>query len=371
MSKRPLLLLGILHLLTHNSPAASRILSGNNSGSSANSAGYGYSFNASSSFTAVHAFTVLPKFQSRYVNFGGDGTARVNYPYTSLHTSTVIHTTTSTGTRTRTRTHNRSLTRSTMLKESNESNASHQKSGMTSMRPSHSNGNSHAGKPHTHTARTGTTSHAHRLSAGNTSIHGNSSNGNSNSNSATVNSNSNIKINIKNTNNHTRKRVQMHLHRPVRILHQNSLSQNNNQNNNHHHHLDMHTGMSTRLGISSGLTFDDGDQLLVSAQKPLGILLEEREPGDNDNYNDYHNSLTGAGIGTVADTGTDDDDLQWGCIVSQVVQGGAADRAGVREGDVLVAVQNADVANASFEEVMDRIGNAPRIVNLRFWRKVR
>ena len=360
MSKRPLLLLGILHLLTHNSPAASRILSGNNSGSSANSAGYGYSSNAGSSFTAVHAFAILPKFQSRY------GT--VNSPFSSLHTSAVIHTTTSTGTRKRT--HNRSLTRSTMLKESNKSNASHQKSGMTSMRPSHSNGNSHAGKPHTHTARSGTTSHAHRLSASNTIIHGNSSNGNSNSNSATVNSNSNIKI-IKNTNNHTRKRVQMHLHRPVRILHQNSLSHNNNQNNNHRHHLDMHTGMSTRLGISSGLTFDDGDQLLVSAQKPLGILLEEREPGDNDNYNDYYNSLTSAGIDTIAGAGTDDDDLQWGCIVSQVIQGGAADRAGVREGDVLVAVQNANVANASFEEVMERIGNAPRIVNLRFWRKVR
>jgi S1-C subfamily serine protease len=107
----------------------------------------------------------------------------------------------------------------------------------------------------------------------------------------------------------------------------------------------MHTGMSTRLGISSGLTFDDGDQLLVSAQKPLGILLEEREPGyKSNNYNDYYNSLTGVGIATL--TGTDDDDLQWGCILLQVIQGGTADRAGVREGDVLVAVQNADVANA-------------------------
>ena len=127
-----------------------------------------------------------PKFQSRYVNFGGDGIACVNYPYTSLHTSTVIHTR---------RTYSRSLTRSTMLKESNESNVvSHQKSGMTSLRPSHSNGNSHAGKPRTHTARTGTTIHAHRLSAGNTSIHENSSNGNSYSNSATVNIATSISI---------------------------------------------------------------------------------------------------------------------------------------------------------------------------------
>jgi hypothetical protein len=52
MSKRALLLLGILRLLTYNSPAASRIISGNNSGSSANSAGYDYGSNANSSFTA-------------------------------------------------------------------------------------------------------------------------------------------------------------------------------------------------------------------------------------------------------------------------------------------------------------------------------
>mmetsp|Transcript_16150 Transcript_16150/g.19737 ORF Transcript_16150/g.19737 Transcript_16150/m.19737 type:complete len:207 (+) Transcript_16150:297-917(+) len=96
---------------------------------------------------------------------------------------------------------------------------------------------------------------------------------------------------------------------------------------------------NTHLQISSGLTFDDGDQLLVSAQKPLGIILEERK--------------------------------EKGCIVLSVVGGGAAEKAGVREGDLLVAVQNVDVGSSSFEEVMSRICSAPKVVNLRFWRRER
>jgi hypothetical protein len=108
----------------------------------------------------------------------------------------------------------------------------------------------------------------------------------------------------------------------------------------------------TKLQISSGLTFDDGDQLLVSAQKPLGILLEER--GDSSSIDGKNSS-----------------DLHMGCIVSELTPGGAAEKAGVKEGDLLVAVQNVDVGNASFEEVMQRIGDAPRVVNLRFWRKER
>jgi hypothetical protein len=95
----------------------------------------------------------------------------------------------------------------------------------------------------------------------------------------------------------------------------------------------------TQLQISTGLTFDDGDQLLVSTQKPLGMVLEERE--------------------------------EKGCFVVSVVKDGAADRAGVKPGDLLVAVQNADVGYSEFEEVMTRIINAPKVVNLRFWRRER
>lgn len=97
--------------------------------------------------------------------------------------------------------------------------------------------------------------------------------------------------------------------------------------------------LNTKLQISSGLTFDDGDQLLVSAQKPLGMVLEERE--------------------------------EKGCVVVTVTKDGAAFNAGIREGDLLVAVQNADVGKSDFEEVMERVSSAPRVVNLRFWRRER
>ena len=40
--------------------------------------------------------------------------------------------------------------------------------------------------------------------------------------------------------------------------------------------------------------------------------------------------------------------------------------AGVQRGDLLVAIQNVDVTAAPIKEVLERIGNAPRVVNLRF-----
>lgn len=122
--------------------------------------------------------------------------------------------------------------------------------------------------------------------------------------------------------------------------------------------------VETKLQISSGLTFDDGDQLLVSAQKPFGILLEER--GDSSNSNSDSDSS-----GDDKQEEAHSKNSHMGCIVSEIVPGGAADKAGVKEGDLLVAVQNVDVGNALFEEVMERIGDAPRVVNLRFWRKER
>ena len=122
----------------------------------------------------------------------------------------------------------------------------------------------------------------------------------------------------------------MQLHRPVGIIHQYVDST--------YQRVESYR-YQTQLQVSTGLTFDDGDQLLVSAQKPLGMVLEERD--------------------------------EKGCVVVSVEEGGAASKAGVREGDLLVAVQNADVGRAHFEEVMSRIVDAPRVVNLRFWRRER
>ncbi|KAL9189014.1 hypothetical protein ACHAXT_011504 [Thalassiosira profunda] len=93
---------------------------------------------------------------------------------------------------------------------------------------------------------------------------------------------------------------------------------------------------SSQLSISSGFSFSDGEQILVSLQKPMGIVLEQAD-------------------GPI--------------IVTDVSQDGSADGAGVRVGDVLLAVQNASVENADLDEVLAFIANAPRVVNLRFLRK--
>ncbi|KAL7444554.1 hypothetical protein ACHAXM_009483 [Skeletonema potamos] len=89
--------------------------------------------------------------------------------------------------------------------------------------------------------------------------------------------------------------------------------------------------------ISSGFSFSDGQQILVSAQRPLGIVLQQDETLD--------------------------------IVVTSVESGGPAADAGVREGDVLLAVQNASVQNVSLDEVLAFIGNAPRVVNMRFLRR--
>ncbi len=159
-------------------------------------------------------------------------------------------------------------------------------------------------------------------------------------------------------------RLRLQLTRPVRIL------QNDGTTNTHlHHHGHAHTNTHahhtnignpnggintpTRLQISTGLTFwdDDGDQLLVSAQKPLGIILEELDDDDKIINNDNLEFSQG------------------GVKVANVDESGSAYQSGVRVGDYLVAVQNVNVENVSFEEVMERIVSAPRVVNLRFWRK--
>lgn len=142
----------------------------------------------------------------------------------------------------------------------------------------------------------------------------------------------------------TYSRRRIRLARPVRVLVNGIMCTSSRQD--------------TELNVSSGFTFDDGDQLLVSAQKPLGLILEERgrEEADLD-------------FTTGTDARHRRQNCPNGCIVAEVLDGSAAKRAGVKPGDFLVAVQNADVTIAHFDEVMQRIGDAPQVVNLRFWRK--
>lgn len=100
--------------------------------------------------------------------------------------------------------------------------------------------------------------------------------------------------------------------------------------------------------ISSGFSFGDGEQILVSVQKPLGLLLEQDEDiidceGDNNNNDAV-------------------------VYVAEILPDSSALRAGVQIGDVIVAVQNADMRCQSLETVMEYIGKAPQVVNLRFQR---
>ncbi|EOD24355.1 putative glutathione dehydrogenase [Emiliania huxleyi CCMP1516] len=93
--------------------------------------------------------------------------------------------------------------------------------------------------------------------------------------------------------------------------------------------------------LSSGLTYSDGaGQRLVSVQKPLGLVIEP-----------------------VGEEGARDQ----GVCVAEVGEGSNAERAGVRPGDVLLAVNNVDLASASLERVLGAISAVPgRAVNLRF-----
>jgi hypothetical protein len=94
--------------------------------------------------------------------------------------------------------------------------------------------------------------------------------------------------------------------------------------------------------IGTGFSFEDGEQILVSVQKPFGIVLEQ---GNEDRSDD----------GRI--------------VVTEVDPNRSAEKTGVREGDVLVAVQNASTVSADLGQVLDFIATkCPREVNLRFQR---
>ena len=93
---------------------------------------------------------------------------------------------------------------------------------------------------------------------------------------------------------------------------------------------------SPRLQLGTGFEFDDGEQLLVSVQKPVGMLLEEADDG--------------------------------GCVVAEVAADSHASRAGVEAGFRLLAVNNMDVTASGLDAVMQLLRQAPRVVNLRFAR---
>lgn len=102
--------------------------------------------------------------------------------------------------------------------------------------------------------------------------------------------------------------------------------------------------------VSTGFSFDDGEQVLVSLQKPLGIILEQDDDNPTNN-NDGNDSNTAAPV-----------------VVADLDPTGNAAQAGIQVGDVLVAIQNASVQDQSLEYILAFLGQAPRVVNLRFIR---
>lgn len=91
--------------------------------------------------------------------------------------------------------------------------------------------------------------------------------------------------------------------------------------------------------IGTGFSFEDGEQILVSVQKPFGIVLEQGSDDGEDNR----------------------------IVVTEVDPKGSAGKAGIRKGDILVAVQNASTISADLSEVLTFISEkCPRVVNLRF-----
>jgi C-terminal processing protease CtpA/Prc len=100
--------------------------------------------------------------------------------------------------------------------------------------------------------------------------------------------------------------------------------------------------------IGTGFSFNDGEQILVSVQKPLGIILEQ-DPTPSEMPTSSQGPIT---------------------VVNMDLNGSAA-RAGVQVGDTLLAIQNMSVEFMDLDQVLDLIGGAPRVLNLRFLRRER
>lgn len=89
--------------------------------------------------------------------------------------------------------------------------------------------------------------------------------------------------------------------------------------------------------IGTGFSFEDGEQILVSVQKPMGMLLEQEKAASK-------------------------------IVVTELDPSASAAQAGVQVGDVLVAVQNASVKDVDLDNVLEFIQEGPRVMNLRFER---
>jgi hypothetical protein len=107
-------------------------------------------------------------------------------------------------------------------------------------------------------------------------------------------------------------------------------------------HLEDQTTVTALRMIGSGFSFQDEHQILVSVQKPLGLVLEQ-------------------------DQGDDTKDAMI-VVAAETDPNGTGAMAGVQVGDVLVAVQNTSVEGRPLEEVLRIIGSAPNVLNLRFLR---
>ena len=125
---------------------------------------------------------------------------------------------------------------------------------------------------------------------------------------------------------------------------------NKNSKGCHNSVVPLARGGTTARHIGTGFSFGDGEQVLVSLQKLLGIVLEQDSTDD--------------GTTTATTTGATAPPI----MVAAMDPSGNAAQAGVQVGDVLVAVQNASVENQSLEYVLAFLGQAPRVVNLRFVR---
>lgn len=111
-----------------------------------------------------------------------------------------------------------------------------------------------------------------------------------------------------------------------------------------------------RQMIGTGFSFNDGEQILVSVQKPLGLILEQEQCSDKNNADELQSTLTS--------TSTSSGEIR----VADVDPNGTAGRAGVKQGDILMAVQNTATESWDLEDVLQLIGRSPTVVNLRFIR---